>query len=58
MTISAPSCTGFTEHSAPAVLAEWTVASIEVSRPTEGTKVVTAPAAVAEAGVSQSALQK
>jgi hypothetical protein len=57
-TISAPSCTGFTEHSAPAMLAEWTVASIDIRRPTEGTKVVTTPAAVAEVGVSQSALQK
>ena len=43
---------------APAVLAEWTVASIEVSRPAEGTKVVTSPTAVAEAGVSPSAAQK
>jgi hypothetical protein len=57
-TVSAPFCTGFTEHSAPAMLAEWTVASIEVSRPAEGTKVVTSPAAVAEADVSQSAAQK
>ena len=55
-TISSSFCTGFTEHSAPAVLAEWTVASIEVSRPAEGTKVVTSPAAVAD--VSLSALQK
>jgi hypothetical protein len=57
-TISAPSCTGFTEESVAPVLAEWTVASIEVSRPAEGTKVVTSPAAIAESGVSQSAIQK
>lgn len=57
-TISAPLCTGFTEESAPAVLAEWTVASIEISRPAEGTKVVTSPAAVADAGLSRAAAQK
>lgn len=51
-------CSGFTSDSPPAVLAEWTVASIEVSRPGEGTKVVTSPTAVAEAGVSPSAAQK
>lgn len=58
-TISAPLCTGFTEQAAaPAVLAEWTVASIEISRPADGTKVVTSPAAVADAGVSRTAAQK
>ena len=43
-------CTGFSERdAAPAVLAEWTVASIEISRPAEGTKVVTAPGSIAGA---------
>ncbi len=53
-------CTGFSdETAAPAVLAEWTVASIEITRPTEGTtKVVTAPAAVADANVGRDTLQK
>lgn len=58
-TESAPFCTNFSEQAtAPAVLAEWTVASIEISRPAEGTKVVTSPAAVAEARVSTDAVQK
>lgn len=52
-------CSGFTDQAAaPAMLAEWTVASIEISRPAEGTKIVTAPAAVADASVSQAATQK
>jgi len=52
-------CSGFTDQAAaPAMLAEWTVASIEISRPAEGTKVVTSPAAVTDAGLSPSALQK
>lgn len=55
---TAPNCTGFTEESAPAMLAEWTVASIEISRPAEGTKVVTTPAAVADAGLARDAAQK
>jgi len=56
---SAPLCTGLMEGSAaPAVLAEWTVASIEISRPAEGTKVVTAPTAVAKADVAHSAPQQ
>lgn len=58
-TQSAPFCSGFSDHAAaPAVLAEWTVASIEISRPAEGTKVVTAPAAVADAHVSRDIGQK
>ena len=51
-------CTGFTDQAAVAVLAEWTVASVEVSRPSDGTKVVTTPAAVADAGLAQAAPQK
>lgn len=52
-------CTGFSEQAAaPAVLAEWTVASIEIDRPAEGTKVVTSPAAVADARVSTDTVQK
>jgi len=58
-TVSAPSCTGFTDAAAtPAMLAEWIVASIEISHPAEGTKVVTTPAAVAQATVSSATLQK
>ena len=58
-TISAPNCTNFTDQGAePAMLAEWTVASIEISRPVDGTKVVTSPAAIADAGISQTAAQK
>jgi hypothetical protein len=58
-TISASGCTNFTESaSTPAVLAEWTVASVEVKRPAEGTKVVTSPAAVADAFLGQAAAQK
>jgi hypothetical protein len=58
-TIYAPNCTGFTDQGAdPAMLAEWTVASIEVSRSVEGTKVVTSPAAIADAGISQTAGRK
>ena len=54
-----PSCSGFAnDAAAPAMLAEWTVASIEISRPAEGTKVVTTPAAVAQATVSPATLQK
>lgn len=49
--VSAPNCTRFADEPAPAMLAEWTVASIEVSRPADGTKVVTAPAALAQANV-------
>ena len=55
---SAPLCNGLMEESATAVLAEWTVSSIEVSRPAEGTKVVTAPGALVEADVHQSVLLK
>ena len=53
-------CTGFSEEqaAAPAVLAEWTVASVEISRPSDGTKVVTAPAVVADAGLPTATLQK
>lgn len=36
----------------PTVLAEWTVASIEVTRPSEGTKVTTSPAATADASTT------
>ena len=57
-TRSAPLCNGLAHESAPAILAEWTVASIEISRPAEGTKAVTSPAAVAQADVAQSAPQK
>lgn len=57
ITVSA-TCSGFTEESAPAMLAEWTVVSIEVSRPAEGTNVVTSPTAVARADVSPSTAQK
>jgi len=57
-TVSAPFCTGLMEGAAPAVLSEWTVASIEISRPAEGTKVATAPTAVAQADVAHSAPQK
>ena len=58
-TQSAPFCSGFSDQAAaPAVLAEWTVASVEISRPAEGTKVVTAPASVADASVSRVAIQK
>lgn len=51
------SCTGFSDHST-SMLAEWTVASIEISRPATETKVVTAPAAVADAGTAQNDLQR
>ena len=52
-------CVGFAaDAGAPAMLAEWTVASIEISRPADGTKVVTAPAAVAETAASPATLQK
>ena len=58
-TRDAPFCTNFTEQAAvPAVLAEWSVASIEISRPADGAKVVTAPAAVADASLALDALQK
>ncbi len=59
-TRDAPFCTNFTEQAAapPAVLAEWTVASIEINRPAEGTKVVTSPAAVADARISTDTVQK
>lgn len=53
-TRSAPFCTNFTDQAAaPAMLAEWTVASIEISRPAEGTKAVTSPAVVADARILQ-----
>jgi hypothetical protein len=45
-TVLLPNCT---PPPAPVMLSEWTVASIEISRPAAGTKVVTTPAAVAEA---------
>jgi|SRR5688572_18421336 len=52
-------CSGFTDQAAaPAMLAEWTVASIEISRPSDGTKVVTSPAAVVEANVARDTIQK
>lgn len=52
-------CVGFaSQEASPAMLAEWTVASIEISRPADGTKVVTAPAAVAQGSVSPATLQK
>jgi hypothetical protein len=58
-TRDAANCTGFTdETAAPAMLAEWTVATIEISRPAEGTKVVTASAAVADANVSRDTLRQ
>ena len=58
-TIDNFTCVGFTdEAAAPAMLAEWTVATIEISRPAEGTKVVTAPAAVADANVSRDTLRQ
>lgn len=44
-------------ETAPAVLAEWTVASIEVNRPAEGTQVVTSQAPAAVADLSHSAPQ-
>jgi hypothetical protein len=54
----APWCSPFTDQTAaPAMIAEWTVASIEINRPGEGTKVVTSPAAVADAAPS-TALQQ
>jgi hypothetical protein len=57
-TISALSCSPFTDIEAqPAMLAEWTVTSIEINRPAERTNIVTSPAAVAEAPASQTALQ-
>jgi hypothetical protein len=43
---------------APAVLAEWTVASVEVTRPAEGTQVVTSQTAVAVADLSHSTSQQ
>jgi hypothetical protein len=52
-TITAPFCTGRSAESQTAVLADWTVASIEISRPAYGTKVVTAPAAVASVRTPQ-----
>jgi hypothetical protein len=58
-TVNAPGCVGFTdEAAATAVLAEWTVASIEISHPSQGTKAVTSPAAVAEANVPRDTVQK
>ncbi len=51
-------CVGFTDDTAePAMLAEWTVASIETSRPVEGTEVVTTPVEVAQPAVSAASLQ-
>jgi hypothetical protein len=51
-TKSAPFCTNFAPESTPAtaMLAEWTVASVTVSRPSQGTAVVTShdTSAVAE----------
>jgi hypothetical protein len=54
----ASSCNPFTDPVATAVLAEWTVASVEVSRPAAGTKVVTSSAAIADAGVAMASPQK
>jgi hypothetical protein len=56
--IPAPSCNPFTAQTASAMLAEWTVASIETTRPAEGAKVVITPAAVAEAGAAPSKVRK
>lgn len=51
-------CTGFApETEAAPALAEWTVASIEVTRPADGTQVVTPQTAVAAADLSHSAPQ-
>jgi hypothetical protein len=56
--IFSPSCSPFTDiETQPAMLAEWTVASIEVRRPSERMNVVPSPAAVVEAAASQTALQ-
>jgi hypothetical protein len=41
-------CIGFVDTT---MLAEWSVASIEISQPAQGTKVVTAPAVVASADI-------
>lgn len=58
-TVSNPNCSPSPNAAAaPAMLAEWTVASIEISRPAEGTKVVTTPAAATQAPVSPASLQK
>ena len=57
-TITNLNCVGFAPEAAPAMLAEWTVASIEIRRPAHDTNVVTAPAAVAQSGVPPATLQK
>jgi hypothetical protein len=58
-TVTNLSCVGLVDDAAaPAMLAEWTVVSIEISRPAEGTTVVTASDAVAQATVSPATLQK
>lgn len=54
---SAPSCTPSGQPPA-AMLAEWTVASIEISRPAQAKTVVSSPGVVAMADVPQSAPQK
>jgi hypothetical protein len=55
--VSRPNCSPFAPGGPPpAMLAEWTVASIEISRPGQDTKVVTSPAAVAD--LAPSAAQK
>jgi len=57
-TKSAPLCSGLVDETPSAILADWQVASIEVSHPAQGTKTVTSPAAVASADTTQSPVQK
>ena len=57
-TVAASWCTGFTDTDAvPPILADWTVLSVEISRP-DGTKDVTAPVAVASAETAAPAVRK
>ena len=51
-TISAPFCSGVSENAASTMLADWQVASVEIDRPAQGTRVVTTPSAVADAGTT------
>jgi len=57
-TISAPSCSGFSGQTESPVLADWVVASIEISRPAYDTKVVSSPAALAKAEQAETVPQK
>lgn len=58
-TQSSSFCTNFApENEAAPALAEWTVASIEITRPADGTQVVTPQTAVAVADLSHPAPQK